>query len=98
MAKEKEKRKTHGRHQSIINTNSFRMSMEDSQFNEKVKRELEEARNESSHKFAKSIHSNSEDYHLRKTLFFVRILNSMAENRNKIPVLSNLIEINWFRL
>ena len=64
--------------------------MEDSQIYEKVKKDLEDMQIESSHKFAKEIHSNLEEFHLRKTLFFMRMLNSVAANRFIYPNLSKV--------
>ncbi len=64
------------------------MLFEDSQFYEKLRKETEDARVESSYKFASLMHSNLDDYHHRKSAFFLKMLSSMAEYRLKYPSLS----------
>jgi hypothetical protein len=45
---------------------------------------------ESSHKFANAVHSNLDEFHFRKTLFFIRMLESSAANRLIYPNLSKI--------
>ncbi len=66
------------------------MSIEDSQFYEKIKKEAEDARIDSSFKQANSIHSNLDDYYERKITFFEKIVNNTSSNRLKYPSLRNI--------
>ncbi len=68
--------------------------MEDSQLYEKVRKESEDARIDSAYKLAHSVHTNMDDYQFRKTSFFIKLVNALANNRLKYPGLGKKLNFN----
>jgi hypothetical protein len=66
------------------------LSLEETNFYEKIRKEAEDSRVESSYKFAHSVHANMDEFFERKISFFERIVYSLAANRLKYPNLSKI--------
>ena len=58
-------------------------TLDDTHFYEKIKKENDERRIDNAYKFAVNSHSNLDDYHDRKTIFYDKMINSNANNRYK---------------
>ena len=73
------------------------MSIDDSQFYEKIRKEAEDSRIDSSFKQANSVHSNLDDFYERKISFFEKMVNTTSTNRLKYPNLSKtkLIKLTY---
>jgi len=62
--------------------------LEESQFYEKIKKDAEDFRISSSHKFSEEFHSNMEQIYINKSSFFNKFVKSKTNDRYKYPSLS----------